>query len=211
MNARSFFGILLALGLAMRADAAGAVSSSALPWHLVRAENGVEVYARDKVNSKRKDFKAVVRIPGSQTDLLEVIHHVEKGPEWMHMLNEAKTIRLSPEEEPFYYFVWQTPWPFPNRDMVSSRETLRDPETQSVTVQYRDYQGEYPEQEGRSRVTRFDCTWIVKPLDSKNVEVSFIMAPGPEGPLPAVVTNRMMRTITEKSIENLRNYFRRAE
>ncbi len=139
---------------------------------------------------------------------MEVAQDVPSTPAWMSRLKAAEVIEESHLPQELYYFVWEVPWPFPDRDTVSFREVQQDPETGLVTIRYPAF-NEYPDRKDRVRIHEFECTWLIRPIAENRTEVSLVIEPPPGGSLPAWMSNFLMKAITAESLQNLALYLHR--
>lgn len=200
--------VLVSAALLMFPYAARSESQDHPPgsWKLVKSEEGIEIFARPIPGSQRQDVKssAVFDLPPEKLEA--VLRDVEGSVRWMHLLQESREIRVPGEADPLYYFHWDVPWPFDDRDAVCTRKEIREAETGALSFFYQPRPDGYPRQKHRERMKTFECLWRLEPLGPARVRIINELKIKPHGILPASFVNWINQKIAVKTMKSLRKY-----
>lgn len=203
MAGSGLFGTVLFLLFSAFASAAPVQTEE---WHLNKHSDGIEVYGRPKAGSMREDIKSVVVIDLPFSRLEAVLRDVEASSRWMHLLQDVKVFTKPGSSEMLYYFHWDVPWPFEDRDAVCAREEIHNEQTGLLAFRYTPQPDAYPQQKRRVRLRTFECLWQLEPLGETRVRVTNQLTLTSEGLLPASFVNWINTKISLKTMQSLREF-----
>lgn len=175
-------------------------------WHLNKESAGIKVYGRPKPGSEREDIRSVMTLDMPMSRLESLLEDVENSHRWMHLLEEVKVFTESASGETFYYFHWDVPWPFDDRDAVCARQEVREAESGRLSFKYTPAPDAYPAKKKRVRLRTFECLWQLEPAGEGKVKViNQLTFPG-QGALPSSFVNWINTKISLKTMQSLRAY-----
>lgn len=175
-------------------------------WHLNKESEGIKVYGRLKPGSEREDIRSVMTLDMPMSRLEALLEDVENSHSWMHLLEEVKVFTEPSSRETFYYFHWDVPWPFDDRDAVCAREELREAESGRLSFKYVPAPDAYPAKKKRVRLRTFECLWQLEPVGEDKVKVTNQLTLASQGALPASFVNWLNTKISLKTMQGLRSY-----
>ena len=198
--------LALAATVALALSAARAADEG---WTLKKSGDGIEIYLRDYPGSKTKEFRAVMRIPGtSLSGMMAVFDDAPSYPRWMHNCIEARVVKKISLSERFTYSATRAPWPVSPRDMVTHTLVRQDPKTLAVTLEIHAVPDYLPPVSGRVRVPKLDALWTFSPGGNGGVLVTYQMHSEPGGSLPAGLANMAVTDMPYNTFIKLRNIVR---
>jgi hypothetical protein len=193
--------IALALPAARAADDGG--------WTLKKSGDGIEIYLRDFPGSKSKEFRAIMRIPGtSLSSLMAAFDDAPAYPRWMHNCIEARVVKLISPSERYTYSATRAPWPVSPRDMVTHTVVRQDPKTLAVSLEIHAAPDFLPPVSGRVRIPTLDALWTFKPAGNGDVIVIYQLHSEPGGSLPPGLANMAVTDLPYNTFIKLRNIVR---
>lgn len=175
-------------------------------WYLNKESAGIKVYGRPKPDSEREDIRSVMTLDMPMSRLETLLEDVENSHHWMHLLEEVKVFTDSASGETFYYFHWDVPWPFDDRDAVCAREEVRDAESGKLSFKYTPAPDAYPLKKKRVRLRTFECLWQLEPAGENRVIVTNQLTLTSKGALPASFVNWINTKISLKTMQSLRTH-----
>jgi hypothetical protein len=193
--------IALALPAARAADDGG--------WKPGKSGDGIEIYLRDYPGSKSKEFRAIMRVPGtSLSSLMAAFDDAPSYPRWMHNCIEARVVKLLSTSERYTYSATRAPWPVSPRDMVTHTLVRQDPKTLAVTLKISAVPDYLPPVTGRVRIRKLDALWTFSPAGNGDVLVTYQLHSEPGGSLPPGLANMAVTDLPYNTFIKLRNIIR---
>lgn len=182
-------------------------------WHLVREEDGIQVYLKKFLDDDVKSFKGVVDIPSSVDSLLAVIIDVEACPDWIHHCTNPTLLLRKAFLEIYHYQIHKLPFPALNREFILHSKVTRSPETGAVLIQINAVPEFCSEKikpctqlsdRQMVRVEHSHGHYLLEPLDKKNTRVTWTHHTNPGGYLPTWLINRLIREVPFRTLQGLR-------
>jgi len=174
----------------------------AQPWTLAKEKDGIKVYTRTESNSSWKSFKgeATFRASIDKVNALLGTQHIYDW--WPKELTDVKVLGYQTNQYIQYYMVFNLPWPFKNRDIVSeTRITTDKGVTTYVAIHLPNKVAEKTE---FIRIKDYRQTWIVRPEGNETVHVTLEGSLNPGGDVPAWLFNMVITDTPLKTINALR-------
>jgi hypothetical protein len=145
-------------------------------WEPVRYQGGVLTFMRwirlpdDRLTCERKgEFTVVV----SLEDVMGMLTDAGSAAKWMSGIKENVVIDRPGLSEWYTYTLYDIPWPFCDRDMVSHYKISRDLHNGNVYIAVSSCENLVPLKSGISRLTGYHAGWTLTRLDKRNVKVGF--------------------------------------
>lgn len=158
-------------------------------WQLNKNSNGIKVYTKTADSSSFKSIKVEGIFAGTWERLYTILTDVDNHKQWVYNTKKSNLLKRISHLEVLYYIETSLPWPVENRDipirMIIDHNTLNN--TYKVTTA-----GEpdaIPAKKGLVRVPYFNATWEVKPLENRQLAITYYLDVRPGGGIPAWVVN----------------------
>jgi len=175
-------------------------------WVLEKDKDNIKVWTREIETSSIKSFKAVTTIDASTIQLAAVLNDIEAYPQWMSNIVTTEVLEAINENECYYYFVVEAPWPVNNRDNVVHFKLTNNYETKGFKVDVIGDADYIAEKQDVVRIPKSIGTWQFTPLEEEKTEVIFVYAADPGGKLPAWVINIFIVDGPFKTLSNLKEF-----
>jgi hypothetical protein len=104
------------------------------PWIPVSNDDGIVVYSRKVPNSPVVALRAESMIRAPIGKVMTVMDQIERQPEWVPSLTEAREIRHISFYERIVYSCGHAPWPIKDREFLVYSRLEIDPEERKITL-----------------------------------------------------------------------------
>ena len=175
-------------------------------WHLVKDEDGIEVYLKDVPGSSYQAYRGVVHIRSGVDRVLALQDDPVQACTWIYECRQQKLLK-SEQNRAWTYTQVNTPWPVQARDTVLKIDTQH----QAGGVVLREISAEptfMPANAEYVRVPQAAGYWKLTPRDSGELEVIYELHAEPGGSVPAWLANRF---VVESPFQTLKQLRRLAE
>jgi len=192
--------ILLALFLNLTVFATGG------DWELEKDKDSIKVWTRVTEGSDIKSFKAITTINATVAQLTAVLNDINSYPEWMADVETTEILEEISENERYYHFEVDAPWPVSNRDNIIHYLLQKDPKTKGVVITATGYPDFIPRKKGVVRIPHSEGTWTFIPTGEKECRVIFEYTAETGGNLPVWVVNLFIVEGPFKTLSNLKKF-----
>jgi len=175
-------------------------------WVLEMDKNEIMIWTRETGSSRVKSFKAITTLTASVEQLATVLNDVEAYPEWMSDVEYTEVLEEISENERFYYFEVNAPWPVSNRDNIVHFILKKDPKTMGFKVTVIGEASYIPQKPDIVRIPESKGSWEFIPLENGGSKVIFEYAADPGGKLPTWAINMFIVDGPFKTLSNLKEF-----
>lgn len=174
----------------------------AQPWTLAKEKDGIKVYTRTESNSSWKSYKGEVtfKAPIDKVNALLGTQHIYDW--WPKEITDVKVLGYETDQSIQYYMVFNLPWPFKNRDIVSETSITTDKGVSTYVATPMPHK--VAEKSEYIRIKDYHQTWTVRPEGKETVHVTLEGSINPGGDVPAWLFNMVISETPLKTIEALR-------
>lgn len=176
----------------------------AQPWTFVKEKDGIKVYTRLESNSSLKSFKGEVTFQASLEKVYSMLGTDKNNDWWPTAITEVKVLGYDENKYIQYYLVYNLPWPFKNRDIVTETTIITD--TVSGVRKYvaSPLPNKVPEKSNLVRIKEYHQTWTVQHENKGYVHVTLEGSLNPGGDIPAWLFNMVITETPLKMLYSLR-------
>ncbi|CCH54873.1 putative protein PA1579 [Fibrisoma limi BUZ 3] len=175
-------------------------------WKLEKDKNGIQVYARQLPDSRRKEVKVHCELTATVSQLVAYVSGIEHYREVMFRAVDAYVIRRVSEQELFYYHQTDLPWPASDRDVVMHMVLSQDKATGTVSIKADNVPGLVPEKKGVVRIPRWRSQWKIQQVDTNRLRVDYFFEVDPGGDIPVWLTNSLIATAPYQSFSEIEKH-----
>ena len=176
-------------------------------WTLLREEDQVSVYSHDVTDSDFDESFAQTVVKAPLSALVALIMDGDNYAQWINKVDESRRVASVSPTEVYTYTYSDAPWPVDDRDAVVLSRVEQDSKTGIVTIRSRAVPDHLPTVDGVVRVPYVSSSWILTPLTTGGVEVSYRVHNDPGGELPSWLTNSLASDQPYYTLINLRYFF----
>jgi hypothetical protein len=176
----------------------------AQPWTFVKEKDGIKVYTRVESNHSWKSFKGEVTFQASLEKVYSLLGNDKNNDWWDKAISDIKVIGYKENKFIQYYMVYNLPWPFKNRDIVT--ETTISTDAISGVRKYvaSPLPNKVPEKSNLVRLREYQQTWTVQPEDKGYIHVTLEGSLNPGGNIPVWLFNMVITEAPLKMLYSLR-------
>lgn len=181
------------------------------PYLKVNKE-GIQVYVFGRKNSDFATFKAITHIQASLDSILAVMMDSRSCTQWIDSCENSFMINDISFNERYHYQIFDTPFPFVNREFIFHSTMEHNPEKKTVTIKMssapdycNDKQSQACEKINQStlvRVIKSVSTFKLEPVGN-SIKITWIQHTDPAGSLPAWLVNSFVKNTPYWTFKNL--------
>jgi len=165
---------------------------------------GIRVYSRHSEISRFNDLKIEMDLPGTVSQLGDILIDVEKYPQWAYGTKTCVLVKKVNSREVIYYSEIEVPWPATNRDFYANFKLTYDSSGRSlnvVSVGLKNYQ---PNKKDLVRIPLSRGLWNISTISNKKIHLVYILQLDPGGSVPTWVLNLFATKGPLETFENLK-------
>lgn len=184
-------------------------------WRLVKDEDGIQVYLRERSDSQIQEYKGISIMQTSADSILAVFNDIDVCPIWFHQCENPLMIHRVSFLEHYGYQVSNFPFPASDRDLIANVRFDEDPNTKIFTIRLQaapDYCDQRQTEVckkvramNKIRITRSDGKCSIEPQQEGFVKVTWQHHVEPAGMLPDWLINALLVDIPYYTMQGLRN------
>ncbi|MCL1911791.1 MAG: START domain-containing protein [Leptospirales bacterium] len=179
-------------------------SAAESQWERVKNSNAIEVFVKPVSGSTIKEFKAVTEIQSSISSVIALLDDTNSYTQWMHRCTEAKLLYKKNDFERITYNVASSPWPVDDRDMAVKSVISQNKETAVVTIKLTGLPEYIPAKPKKVRMVKLNGYWLLEPLGSGRLRVTYRLHSEPGGSVPETLVNSSLVDIPYNTLYNLK-------
>ncbi len=153
------------------------------PWKLAKSGKGIEIYTRKTESENLKEFKAMMTVKSSLSEVAALITDIAKYVEWQDNCQQAEVVTRIDEHTVISRFTSETPWPFHDRDIVLRMKRQSETDNRLVYV-LNNAPNAYPEQKNFVRIPKAGGRWELSSAGDAQCEVVYQFYADPGGNIP---------------------------
>ena len=176
----------------------------AQPWTFAIEKDGVKVYTRVENNSLWKSFRGEVTFSAPIEKVCTMLGNNKNNDWWDKAITGIKILGYEENKFVQYYMIYNLPWPFTNRDIVTETKITRDTVSGVWLYTAKPLAGKVPEKPNLVRIKHYKQTWTVEPKENGNVRVIFEGSLDPGGNIPSWLYNMVITETPLKMLNSLR-------
>lgn len=177
---------------------------SSSEWTEALEDSGITVFKRSRAASPYQEVRAQARLKGQVSQFAGFFKDPENYKKWVYGALDTQLLETVKPNELIFRGVFQIPWPFENRELISRVLISESDSPASLTATLSHAPTQLPISSGLVRVDHFESIWNVSQDSEDAVRMSIDMYVEPGGKLPPFIVNLVLSRIQLWSIKNLR-------
>ena len=174
-------------------------------WRLALNKDGIKVWVPKNADSRVQVFRAQTVIEASNDDLLAMIRHAEKYPQWVAQVSDAKVVRKKSTNDFIVWYEIAMPTGFTDRDVVLENQVVKLKDgTMRINLVSR--ANNYPVKKHMVRIDNAHGYWLFIPLSDNKTKVIYEFSADMEMNLPLWMINKFLVNSPYKTLKNLRQW-----
>jgi hypothetical protein len=181
-----------------------ATSPMAQAWKLVKEKDGIKVYTRNEPQSDIKSFKGEADFRTDMKKLCSRIGNLDNLDWWDDDVRELKIMHHERDKLIQYYLIYDSPWPFADRDLCVEAHITKDTVAGVLIVQADPYLCGMEEKKDIVRIKNYCQKWTLQDKGNGIFHVTLEGFLDPGGNIPPWLYNMVITDTPVKIIRNLR-------
>jgi ribosome-associated toxin RatA of RatAB toxin-antitoxin module len=173
-------------------------------WEFRIDHKAIKVYSSKISGSQVLGFKGEAVFNASFRKLISLFHDFESYGRWVHQLSEMQVLHHNEELDYVVRQVLNTPWPLPKREMIV-RTALHASEEGALALTMTGVPDFMPARQDCYRVRDVRGAWVLMPVDSGKVHVTFVMHLDPGSDIPPALSNAALFEVPFYSLQKMRD------
>ena len=175
-------------------------------WLKIFDKNGISAYERSLPGTEIKAFKAVAFVEARVEVIIEVLKDIRAYPLWLSKCKETKIIKKVDRNTTLFFNEINTQWSIKNRGALIKSTSAFDPETGSVTIDFKavETNNHYRMDSGIVQIKKLEGRFEIEAFGREMVKVSYTSMVDPGGKISDVMANAENGRHSVKSLKGLR-------
>lgn len=145
-------------------------------WEKVKSTDGVVTSVRwlyKSDGSKTRERKGEIQANSSTEKAFELLTNATAMKQWMSGVSENYRISRLSACQWYTYTLYNMPWPFNKRDLVSEYEIINQPGKKCIRIIINSRADFVPLKPGIERLIDYKAVWTIKEISRQQVHISF--------------------------------------
>jgi hypothetical protein len=161
-------------------------------WNFIKERDHIKLYTRVERNGALKSFKGVVDIHADMDKVCFMIGNPKDLKWWGENIRGIRVLLYEKDKHVQYYLIYDSPWPFTDRDLVADVWITTDSILGTRTIYSRPLLNVIPENLDLVRVTRYWQRWTIQPLNKDIIHLTLEGFIDPAGSIPSWLYNMIV-------------------
>lgn len=174
-------------------------------WKLKENDDNIEVFTRPVDGSSMEEFKGIALIDARFEVVTELLRDIPSFHDWMYCCKETKAIEEIDRNNKILYYIYDSPWPVDDRDVVLKINTIIDLSAGRAVVEIQSQtHDKYPPNDDYTRMITMQGKYIIEFVERQKTRVTFILFVNPGGSVPASLANMSSIKIPYETLKNMK-------
>lgn len=176
------------------------------PKKLVIDRQNIKVWTYQVADNPSFNYRATTTVKSNLVGTVAAIMDTQYLSQWVPHTSRVELLE-SDEKSGTFSMLMEIDFPFPlnDRDVVFSGTIKQQPNGTIVITNRATTHPKAPVRSGFLRVTRYEGSWILRPVDAQNTEVTTIGYADPGGILPLAIVNMFVQQQPYLMLRNMKN------
>ncbi len=178
-------------------------------WEMTKNSDGVQTYFRWIENTEGvriRERKGEMVIECTVEDAVGIITNAKSTEHWMRNVKESFDITRVNSFEWFNYILFDIPWPFNDRDLVSRNTIKTNAEKDNVMISIISREDFIPFKSGINRLTDYTASWSIVSITNEKVRITFTAITNTPPMFPRWIQDPVLEHIFHKNLINLKAF-----
>lgn len=180
-------------------------------WELIDDELGIKVFRQDLGETDIDLVRAQMLIPASIDQLASILRDIDGFSNWMYGCIESKVISGSDERNFDFYYVYGTPWPYRDRDVVLNISTIDVLAQGWFEVRMISIDSDYTDNPDHLRVNKMEGMWHFERVSKVSSRVELELFIDPAGNVPDYIVNIVSPYVILETFKGLKKTANKVE
>lgn len=182
-------------------------SEPAEAWTMVKNDQGVLTYFRwlkKDDGTEYRERKGEVMIACTLQEAIQMISESESIKKWMANIEEHHNLEYVSPTKWINYTLFDIPWPFSNRDLVSLYQLNTDPAKGTATLIISCKDNHIPLKKGITRLTDYQAKWSLVKRGEQSTLISMTMSSATPPMFPQYIQDPILEKVFHGNLVRLK-------
>jgi len=178
-------------------------------WEMVKNSQGVQTFVRWVANTegvKRRERMGEMIVDCPVEVVISVITDAKSSSSWMSSVKESHDLKRVNTFEWYTYTLFNIPWPFENRDLVSNNTMKTNTGNDSTNINIISREDYIPIKSGVTRLTDYTATWGIVRIGKEKVRITFTAITNTPPMFPRWIQDPVLENMFHNNLVNLKAY-----
>ncbi|HJX70996.1 MAG TPA: hypothetical protein VJ346_03560 [Bacteroidales bacterium] len=178
-------------------------------WEVVQDSEGVQTSVRwieTGKGIKTRERKGEMFINCSVDDVTGILTDAKSSACWMRNVEESFDLERVNQSEWYTYTVFNIPWPFENRDLVSYMTMKTNSENRNTNISIVSMEDYIPCKSRITRLTDYMANWSIVRINYSRIRITFTAISGSPPTVPRWIQDPVVENIFHGNLINLKAY-----
>lgn len=187
--------------------------AQSVDWTLDREEADISVFIKDNKTSDYIDFHAQAEVQSGAGSVLALLKDPGQCQQWLHLCVSGKVLKTVSDNEFYIYQVFDFPFPFANRDLIShvtiavdGMDVIEVNATAAPDFCLLNAIDSCRSADANDfvRMTDFTATLLITPITEGQSRITWEQVTDPGDGMTAWIANREIKEIPFNSLKNMK-------
>jgi hypothetical protein len=176
-------------------------------WELDRNAGGVKTYTRWIIvdrSHKVRERKGEMALNCTVNDAVRLLCDTKITGSWMSGIKENYCLKQISQSEWFTYTLFDIPWPFEERDLISNYRVKNLDEGNGVVILINSREDYLPEKQNIQRLANYTANWTIVRMGDARVSISFSAIADTPPMFPRFIQDPVLAQLFHNNLVNLK-------
>lgn len=178
-------------------------------WETVKNSQGVQTYVRwietgEGIQTRERKGEMVINC--TVEDATGILTDTKSTASWMRNVKESFELNRLNQSEWYTYTLFDIPWPFENRDLVSYLTLRINTENESTNINIISKEEYVPCKSRISRLTDYAANWSIVRINQCRIKITFTAVTSSPPAFPRWIQDPVVEHIFHNNLVNLKAY-----
>ena len=173
-------------------------------WQLIKEESGMRIFARDVLGSEYKELKGTITVDASLQNALALLTDPLKCSHLYSSCMHAEVINRVSDNEIYVYTIYDTPWPFKNRDAISHCVIAHDNNNKQFILRCVGKPNYLANKKKLVRLPKLRTIWKIEKKQKHKIHVVYKVFNDPGGNVTPSLSYRGKKSSMVETLRNMK-------
>jgi hypothetical protein len=178
-------------------------------WEMVKSSHDVQTYVRWVKTSEgtiTRERKGEMIIECTVDDVTDILTDSKSSAKWMRNVKESFELKRLNRFEWYNYTLFNIPWPFENRDLVSFLTMKTSPDRDRVDIHIISEDEYIPHKSRIERLTNYIANWSIIRVSNCRIKITFSAITNAPPMFPRWIQDPVVENLFHNNLIHLKAY-----
>lgn len=175
-------------------------------WKIIKETGNVILSERWiilKNGANSREIKGEMELMSTVTEAVELITDITRTKQWMSGVSDVHLIKRSEAGSWYTYTLFNIPWPFNKREMVSHVSLSKDLQSNNASIEVVSIDDLIPTNENIIRLKNYRAVWTIERMAENKIKISFTALSAEPPAFPRWIQDPLLNNVFIDNLLNL--------